>query len=307
MSPIPSSKMLTVSSACEHKQIAANNNNATTFLNCHITAPACDENERKPIDLVVVLDRSGSMAGNKLTLCKKTMEFLAKELSAQDRVALVSYDTYVTTDLRLTKMTPEGKSLLASRVNAIQAGSCTNLSGGLLAGLDEIQQPRRADNGEPNPVQSVLLLTDGLANEGISSKSGLVNMLEGALSKNVSLFTFGYGSDHDADLLRQLSDLGRGSYYFVQSLDGVSLAFADCLGGLLSVVAQNIKVEIVAMSLNVSITSIKTKRPISTIKPSAHYEVDLGDMYGQEERDVLVQVTLVESSPEEVQSVVEFK
>ncbi|OQR95760.1 hypothetical protein ACHHYP_00047 [Achlya hypogyna] len=291
MSPLAPSKILSVSSAAEHPQIAAGDASASTFVNCHIVAPACDDADRKPIDLVVVLDRSGSMAGSKLDLCKQTMTFLAKELSAHDRVALVSYDTYVTTDLRLTKMTAAGKTQLASRVEKICAGSCTNLSGGLLAGLDEIQSPIRADGDAPNPVQSVLLLTDGHANEGVSTKDGLVSLLEGVLTQNVSLFTFGYGSDHDANLLRQLSDLGRGSYYFVQNLDGVSLAFADCLGGLLSVVAQNIKVDVNAM-VHVSIAGLKTKRPVTTITPSASYEIDVGDMYAQEERDILVQLTL---------------
>ncbi|EQC42257.1 hypothetical protein SDRG_01091 [Saprolegnia diclina VS20] len=291
MSPLPLSKALSVSSAAEHKQIASAETAATTFVNCHIVAPPCEESDRKPIDLVVVLDRSGSMSGSKLDLCKQTLDFLAHELSPHDRVSLVTYDTYVTTNLRLTKMTPAGKALLASKVQGVHAGSCTNLSGGLLAGLEEVQSSSRPDSGEPNPVQSVLLLTDGLANAGISSRSGLVELLEGVLSKNVSLFTFGYGSDHDAELLRELSDLGRGSYYFVQNLDSVSLAFADCLGGLLSVVAQNIKVECVAAA-NVSIASLKTKRPVTTNSPSTSYTVDLGDMYAEEERDILVQLTL---------------
>ncbi|KDO35212.1 hypothetical protein SPRG_00058 [Saprolegnia parasitica CBS 223.65] len=275
MSPL--SKTLSVSSAAEHKQIASAETAATTFVNCHIVAPPCEESERKPIDLVVVLDRSGSMSGSKLELCKQTLDFLAHELSPHDRVSLVTYDTYVTTNLRLTKMTQAGKSLLAAKVQGVHAGSCTNLSGGLLAGLEEVQSSSRPDHGEPNPVQSVLLLTDGLANAGISSRSGLVELLEGVLSKNVSLFTFGYGSDHDAELLRELSDLGRGSYYFVQTLDSVSLAFADCLGGLLSVVAQNIKVECVAAA-NVSIACLKTKRPVTTNAPSTSYTVDLGDI-----------------------------
>ncbi|EQC26458.1 hypothetical protein SDRG_15703 [Saprolegnia diclina VS20] len=185
MSPLPLSKALSVSSAAEHKQIASAETAATTFVNCHIVAPPCEESDRKPIDLVVVLDRSGSMSGSKLDLCKQTLDFLAHELSPHDRVSLVTYDTYVTTNLRLTKMTPAGKALLASKVQGVHAGSCTNLSGGLLAGLEEVQSSSRPDSGEPNPVQSVLLLTDGLANAGISSRSGLVELLEGVLSDQV--------------------------------------------------------------------------------------------------------------------------
>jgi hypothetical protein len=300
--PPHTNKSITITSVSEYKQYAACAS-SSTFVNCHIVAPSCDETERKPIDLVVVLDRSGSMEGEKLDLCKKTMDFFARELSVHDRVALVSYDSYVTMDLRLTKMSPEGKAKLANSVHAICAGFCTNLSGGLLAGIEEIQQLTRPyDEGPPNPVQSVLILTDGLANEGITTCEGLINMVENILHPHVSVFTFGYGSDHNADLLRQIADLGRGSYYFVQNVDGVSLAFADCLGGLLSVVAQNIKVEVIAVpapssacsssSSSSSIMSIKSKRPMTIISPSAHVEIDLGDMYADEVRDILVQVRL---------------
>ncbi|KAF0688573.1 Aste57867_19818 [Aphanomyces stellatus] len=279
-----------LTSTAERAQVAAAD--ATSlFVNCHLVAPPCDDAERKPIDVVVVLDRSGSMAGEKLTLCKKTLDFLAQQLGPQDRVALITYDTHVRTDVKLTKMSAHGKVLLANKVAAVTAGSMTNLSGGLLAGIEEIQTPRRADNDEPNPVQSVLLLTDGQANEGITTADGLAKMLAGVLAPTVSLHTFGYGSDHDATLLGRLADLGRGSYYFVQNVDRVALAFADCLGGLLSVVAQNIKVEVVAAP-GVTIAAVKTKRPVAVVTDHVHMEVEMGDLFADETRDLLVHVTL---------------
>ncbi|OQR80524.1 hypothetical protein ACHHYP_17492 [Achlya hypogyna] len=300
-----SSKLLQVWTATEHRQIAAKSS-TTTYVNYHIEAPACSEVERRPIDLVVVLDKSGSMAGQKLELCKQTMQFLSRELSSSDRVALVSYDSHVTLNLPLTKMDQGGKALLSQRVEAIHAGSCTNLSGGLIAGLDEVQEATRLDGEAPNPVQSVLLLTDGLANEGIVNKTALIRYVEKMLSKNVSLFTFGYGSDHDADILRQLSDLGQGAYYFVQNIDGVSIAFADCLGGLLSVVAQNIKVDIIAAP-GVSIAAVKTKRRVDTIVAGTHVSVDLGDLYSEEARDLVVQLEVGPVMHCDVETLAEFR
>ncbi|ETV77822.1 hypothetical protein H257_08652 [Aphanomyces astaci] len=302
---IDSKASILLTSTAERREIAASVAE-TTFVNCHLAAPAVEENDRKPVDLVVVLDRSGSMHGDKLSLCKRTMDFLAQQLAPHDRVALISYDTYVTTDLHLTKMNADGKAKLAAKVAAIQAGSCTNLSGGLLAGVDEIQRPTRFDNGEPNPVQSVLLLTDGQANEGVTSADGLAKLLDGLLAPQVSLHTFGYGSDHDASLLGRLADIGRGSYYFVQNVDGVALAFASCLGGLLSVVGQNIKVEVVA-SPGALIACIKTKRPVTTITDQVHFEVDMGDMFAEESRDLLVQVQLTPQTPAEKMDLVEFR
>ncbi|KAH9128630.1 hypothetical protein AeMF1_001248 [Aphanomyces euteiches] len=304
--PIPSiNKTIRMSSAAERYEIAAKEA-ISTFVNCNLIAPSVQEDERKPIDLVVVLDRSGSMAGPKLALCKKTMDFLAQQLTPNDRVGLVSYDTHVRTDLSLTNMTDDGKQQLSQSVKAISAGSMTNLSGGLLAGLDAVQQPQRMDNGEPNPVKSVLLLTDGQANEGVTKAHDLVHLVKCMLDSQVSIHTFGYGSDHDAALLGQIADIGRGSYYFVQNVDGIALAFANCLGGLLSVVAQNIKLECIA-SPGVLIQSVKTKRSVTTVTNLAHYEVDMGDMFADESRDLLLEIQLTPQHPQIIMELVEFR
>mmetsp|Transcript_8455 Transcript_8455/g.15297 ORF Transcript_8455/g.15297 Transcript_8455/m.15297 type:complete len:507 (+) Transcript_8455:1097-2617(+) len=272
----------------------------TIQINVCVQAPECPDEARKPVDLVVVLDRSGSMAGSKLELCKSTLEFLVRELAPHDRLGLVSYDTRVQLELPLTRMDAVGKRAVTQAARDIHAGSATNLSGGLLAGLNEIQSSKRADGEPPHPVQSVLLLTDGLANHGVTNPDALVKLVKGALAPSVSLFTFGYGSGHHADLLRQLSDLGRGMYYFIQHVDGVSLAFADCLGGLLSVVAQNIvlTVETTAdsgVTLNPLPDTYKRVKMKSTAPSSVEHQrqqIDLGDLYGEEQRDVLLQVDL---------------
>ena len=121
--------------------------------------------------------------------------------------------------------------------------------------------------------------------------------MKGTLEPNVNVFTFGYGSDHNEDMLRKISEVGKGVYYFVQSVDGVSLAFADCLGGLLSVVAQNIKLECFGRN-GCKIESIKTRKPTNAIVPSMHYEIELGDLYAEETRDVLIEVSMPALSEE---------
>ena len=272
----------------------------SAYFNCSLKAPACPDNDRKPVDIVVVLDRSGSMGGSKLDLCKKTIQFLMGELSAFDRLGLVTYDTRVRTDFPLMKMDEQGKEKVENILKKIRAGSSTNLSGGLMAGIQEVQKLTRNDKGQPNPVRSVLMLTDGLANAGVTSTSGIVDMMKGTLQPDVSVFTFGYGSDHNADMLRELSEVGSGVYYFVQSVDGVSLAFADCLGGLLSVVAQNIKLECLGKN-GCKIRSIKTRKTTNIIVPETHYEIEMGDLYGEEERDVLIEVFMPVLSSEETE------
>jgi len=264
----------------------------SAYFNCSLKAPECPDNDRKPVDITVVLDRSGSMCGEKLELCKKTIQFLMGELSANDRLALVTYDTHVKTEFSLMKMDEKGKETTERILQKIQGGSCTNLSGGLFRGIEEVQKKRSFFGGQkPNPVRSVLILTDGLANAGVTNTKTIVDMMKGSLEPGVSVFTFGYGSDHNVDMLREISEVGGGVYYFVQSVDGVSLAFADCLGGLLSVVAQNIQLEIFGMN-GCKIESIKTRKTSKAIVPNKHYEIEMGDLYGEEARDVLIEVSM---------------
>ena len=131
----------------------------------------------------------------------------------------------------------------------------------------------------------------------VTNTEKIVEMMKGTLEPNVNVFTFGYGSDHNEDMLRKISEVGKGVYYFVQSVDGVSLAFADCLGGLLSVVAQNIKLECFGRN-DCKIESIKTRKPTNAIVPSMHYEIELGDLYAEETRDVLIEVSMPALSEE---------
>ncbi|CAK4529870.1 unnamed protein product, partial [Aphanomyces euteiches] len=301
----PISRAIHLSTAVEHSEIAAGEIR-TTFVDCHLIAPSVDDDQRKPIDVVVVLDRSRSMGRSKLGLCKKTIEFLATQLTAQDRMGIVTYHSLVETTFALTRMTADGKDFLSQRLDAIVTDAGTNLSSGLFAGIAAVQDPNRPDNKEHNPVKSVLLLTDGEANKGVTDPTEFSYLLQKWLGPQESVHTFGYGSDHDATLLGQLADIGRGSYYFVQNVDGVALAFANCLGGLLSVVAQNIKLECIA-SPGVLIQSVKTKRPVTTVTNQVHYEVDMGDMFADESRDLLVEVQLTPQNPQESMNVVEFR
>ena len=273
----------------------------SAYLNCALRAPMCPDGDRKPVDIVVVLDRSGSMAGKRLHLCKETIRFLMGELSAFDRLGLITYDSKIRTEFGLMKMDEIGKEKTEQTLKKINAGDRTNLSGGLMAGIQEVQKPTRSDEQEPNPVRSVLILTDGLANQGITKTSELVKLVQGMLEPNVSVFTFGYGSNHNVDMLRAISEVGSGVYYFVQNVDGVSIAFADCLGGLLSVVAQNINVEFFAMN-GCKIKAIKTRKSKKVVVPHQHYTLELGDLYGEEERDVLIEMSMPSLPSENLES-----
>merc|ERR1719305_409998 len=142
--------------------------------------------------------------------------------------------------------------------------------------------------------------TDGLANAGITEEQPLIaatkSLLEGTTT---GLYTFGYGSDHNASLLQSIAGAagdGKGSYYFIETAEKVVGAFADCLGGLLSVAAQNVVVEVKASAGRIA----RVRREGATRVDDRTWTVPLGDVFEEEQRDVLVEVELLGSENVEV-------
>merc|ERR1719387_2775511 len=123
---------LTLASAVQRDVISPAAQRVSAVLS--VVAPPGED--RAPLSLSVVLDRSGSMRGEKLRLAIETMQFLLTQLQDQDSLGIVSYDTNVRVDAPLRRCDEHGKAVLRSALSRIRAGSMTNLSGGLLTGLD---------------------------------------------------------------------------------------------------------------------------------------------------------------------------
>jgi Mg-chelatase subunit ChlD len=267
----------------------------TQLVMASLRAPsyAPDSTKRSKLRVVAVLDRSGSMSGAKLALVQQTIEFLAsKVLQRDDELAIVAYDDRIETPLGLTKMDTKGSKQAVTAVRNIAARGCTNLSGGLFKGLELCQPATSSD------VTAVLLFTDGLANAGVTAVDALASQtrsLAAACSQRPSIFTFGFGEDHDENMLRAIAETSNGTYYFVKGKDDIPQAFGDCFGGLVSVVAQNIKLRFESVSPHVSIKHIEGLK--SEPAPNGGILVSIGDLYSEEERDVLC---TVEVAPSEV-------
>ena len=256
-----------------------------------------DRKQRAPIDLVCVIDKSGSMDGMKIELVKKTLSFVIDQLKQSDRLAIVEFDSDVTTSVKLTEMDQQGKLTAQHSVKQIKAGSCTNISGALFEAFEIIKQ-----RNNPATVSSILLFTDGLPTKGIMDQKKLTLMVEKFMNNNYlgphpcTLFTFGFGVEHSANMLVSMSQVGGGLYYYVQKEDEIPQSFSDCLGGLIAVVAQNIVLKIKCSGDNgVVLKQVMTgeggyKQQI--IEPNREIHVRLGDLYAEENRDIVFELEL---------------
>ena len=266
--------------------------------------PEEEDSERASVNIVVALDISGSMNGRKLELCKETLSLLLRELSSEDRFGLITFGSQAKLEIPARKLTDINRKLAISKIKSIQTLGQTNMSGGIGMAINELQFIEST-----HEVRTIFLLTDGLANIGVSNTKGIVYLTKGCLEsesnfkgddKNgtkgpISIHCFGYGLDHDREMLHDISQATQGgTYYFVEQDCNVLSAFGDALGGVLSVVAQNtvvtLKAPDEARELGVLILNVKHDKAVK--QPDGSYEVCIGDFYAEESRDIIVETTL---------------
>jgi len=252
-----------------------------------VTGQAPEADDRPPLNLAVVLDRSGSMAGPPLDRAKEAAALLIKRLADDDVISLVAYDEQVQT---LAGRVPGSmRQELLARLAALDAGSTTNLSGGWLRGRDLVARglPQPDPHTQAAPVARVLLLTDGLANVGITDPGALREMVATAAVQGVSSTTIGFGPGYDEVLLRQLAEAGGGSTYYIESPDQAPAVFEAEIEGLMALAAQNLAVTL-KPGLAVDHATVLHGYP-SSESDDGSLRLELGDLYALEPKTLLME------------------
>jgi Ca-activated chloride channel family protein len=239
-----------------------------------LTAPeAPAAKDRRSLGIALVIDRSGSMGGEKLEAAKACAGYLARRITAQDRLAVVTYDNGV----ELVAGAQGPGPALEGAIGVIESGGSTNLSGGWLKGL-EVLESEKCD------LRRVVLLTDGLANVGITDSDRLASLTSAAAGRGVTTSTVGFGADYDEKLLAAMADAGHGRDHFAATTDEAPSIFAEEFEQLSSLVAQNLSVEIrpLAPAINLGVLN---EYPITHVGDGL--QAALGDVYGGETRKLV--------------------
>lgn len=221
------------------------------YLLLTVTGKEMDTKEKRPpISIVALLDVSSSMSPEyKIGYLKKSVVKLIDNLAPTDRLSLISYSTYANTLTNLTEMTPENKKKAIDIVTKLHVQSSTNISEAMAMGFNEFKGKILSDG-----VNRIILFTDGCPTSGNTLPEFLVNLAAKA-PEGVQVTTMGYGKQSEGpsngmggelnvSLLEQMSDKGKGNYYYMSDPDSCGKAFASELAGLLTVVAQKVKITI---------------------------------------------------------------
>lgn len=227
---------LTLKSAVSHGYLAKGNNN-DVYSTIDISATKYTGSERPSLNIALVIDRSGSMAGAKIEHAKNAARRLVNILNPNDRLAIVSYGSDVTIDFASRLVSVDSRSQMLRAIDGISVSGGTNLSGGYERGLSQVI---RWKNGRS--VNRVILMSDGNANIGTTHIPDLERLARNGLKGGVSMTSVGVGLDYNEDLMTRMSNQGAGNYYFIDNYKTIASVFERELKGLKSTVARNTSV-----------------------------------------------------------------
>ncbi len=198
--------------------------------------------QRLPTHFILLIDTSDSMAdSSKLANVKHSASLVLHFLGPQDRLSVVTFGDDATTHAKAVECTPDQKEALNAMFERIRTDGCTNLSAGLLAVRDMLA---RREPAVATLKTGILLLTDGHANRGVARADMLRDMVRQIHDEypDISLQAVGYGTDHNAELLKGVAEQTAGTYSIVDDREGAATVIGDTLGNLFSCVAQRVTV-----------------------------------------------------------------
>jgi len=197
------------------------------------------EGDRPPVNLVFLIDVSGSMQPpNKLPLVKQALRLLVDELSQDDRIAMVVYAG--ASGLVLPSTSCRSKGSIVSALEQLQSGGSTNGGAGIQLAYDTA-----VDNFIEGGVNRVILATDGDFNVGVTNQGDLVRLVEEKARSGVFLSVLGFGMGNLKDgTLESLADKGNGNYAYIDTLNEARKVLVDQIGGTLVTIAKDVKIQV---------------------------------------------------------------
>ncbi len=258
----------------------------TAYLQVSIAAKNAWTPRRKPMNLSIVLDRSGSMADEgKIENAKKALNALIEQLGSDDVISIVIYDDVIEVLSGAHKAV--NKNAMMHLVAGIYPRGSTNLGGGIMEGFRQVER-----NASNEYVNRVILLSDGLANQGITNPATLEQIARRHRARSISLTTMGVGLEYNENLMSALSESGGGNYYFIEHASDLASFVRNELNALSSVAAQNASVD-VTLGNNVRIKDV--------IGCEFHVDgncavIPVGDIYNGERREFTVVLEIPEGT-----------
>ena len=238
---------------------------------------------RAPLAAVLVIDRSGSMAGDKIDAARQAAERFVNGMADGDMLAVVTYGSDVSVDFPFTTVDPQSRTRALGVVRRIEEGGGTNIDGGLLAAQNQLQHSNTSGK-----VARVILISDGRPTEGDRRATTLAGHSQSLRTGGVTMSTIGLGLDYNEDLMEQLAVVGGGRYHYLKTGAQMAKILDDELQHGRNVVASNVKLHLDrALAPGVRVLEAIGQTDSGNGRKLV---IDVGDLAAGEERHVLIKV-----------------
>lgn len=192
---------------------------------------------RMPLNLCLVIDRSGSMEGEALEYVKRACSYVVDLMEPNDVLSIVTFEEQV--DVLMPARRVMNKALIKEHINRIEAGNTTNLYDGLMAGCLQL-----ASLNAPGYLSRALILTDGEPTAGIKDFNSIVMQVAEQKKRGISITALGFGSDYNEELMAGIARRSGGNYYYIAQPALIPEVFRQELQTLMTITAKNVRVRL---------------------------------------------------------------
>lgn len=267
----------------QDRKLVRDTSPSTRYLLATIQAPEQDDAApRAPLNVALVIDRSGSMAGEKIIQARQAASYALGLLEPVDRAAVVAYDEIITVLASSKPITPRSVADGRAAIKTLRERGLTNLCEGWLTGCRQV-----AEHLVPGQIARCLLLTDGLANRGITDPSVLERHARELRLRGVVTSTFGIGEGFDEVLLSRMASAGGGNFRLIRDAEEIPRLVREELVEGLEVVAPNTEL-LVRAPAGVKVTPLSDFE--SRVTAAGELVVALGDLLSEQTLHVVLRL-----------------
>ena len=252
----------------------------TNYLKVSLSGQNIDSKKRVPINLAIVIDKSGSMSGQRIEKAREAAILAVNMLNENDTLSIVAYDSEARVIVPATKV--DNRLRIIGLINEnIYAEGGTALFAGLSKGIKQVENQLTKDK-----VNRIILLSDGQANIGPSSVDELSQLAIIAAKKNIAITTLGIGSDYNELLMSSIASYSDGNHVFVNNSADLENVFVHEFTDLMSAIAQDV---VITIQLKNGVKPVRLLGRDGVIKGN-EITVKMNQLFSNQEKYVLLEV-----------------
>lgn len=267
------------------------------YLRVSLTGFPMEVEKRSPINLAIVIDRSGSMSGDRIARARDAAIMAVNTLQSDDTLSIIAYDGDVEVIVPSTKVKNK-KKMIKLIEQKVRAGGSTALFAGLSTGIDQVG--RQLDSEK---INRVILLSDGQANVGPTSVRELAELSRIAAKKGIAVTTVGIGDGYNEDLMTAIAGYSDGNHFFVNRVADLEKVFNNEFKDVMSVIAQDV---IVTIRIADGVKPVRLLGREGEIIGNT-INVRLNQLYANQEKYVLLEVVPAQGLAEQKKDLAEVQ